>query len=369
VGMVLAQVTAVLGAVLVGQQRTGWYAWINAAMTAISVVVGIAVLMSGGSLTLYLASGVATCAIVSATGWYLSGLGFSWGAARWQHFARLAREGLPFLGWSVVSRLRNDGDIILLGTLLTQQAVGWYSAAMRIAGIPIFIPTLITTPLLPALSRCANNRAEFERTLRTCLWIMTLLTIPASVLVAAVAPAIPGLLGWDPVYEHSVPLIQINVLSLPLISVGMVLGVGLYALGDERRWLGVGAATTVLSLLLNVVLMQVFERWVQNGAVGVGVVRMLTELMMIGGAIILLPSGTIDWSTYFMALRITIAALCLGIVVSLLLTTSIILAVIAGGMSFLAVAVIVGAVRPRDLLAMRDLLADIMARREIRLNR
>lgn len=63
----------------------------------------------------------------------------------------LVKLGLPFVAWNVLVRVRSDLDSIVLGSLLSIQAVGWWSAAQRIVSIPIFVPVMVTTPLLPAL--------------------------------------------------------------------------------------------------------------------------------------------------------------------------------------------------------------------------
>jgi hypothetical protein len=118
-----------------------------------------------------------------------------------------------------------------------------------------------------------------------------------------------------------------------------------------------------VSLLLNVGLIFAFDRWLDNGAVAVGVVRILTECVMIGGAIILLPSGTIDRATLSMSARIVVTSACLALVTSALLVTSLIVAIVAGAAVFVGAAFALRVLRLQDLTLARAIVRDQVQRR------
>src|SRR5260370_27462974 len=61
--------------------------------------------------------------------------------------------GLPFLTWTLTLAVTSGADRVVLGWFVPTAEVGWYAAAFRIFGIPVFLPNLIMTPLFPALSR------------------------------------------------------------------------------------------------------------------------------------------------------------------------------------------------------------------------
>ena len=122
--------------------------------------------------------------------------------------------------------------------------VGWYAAAARIIAIPIFIPTLVVTPLFPALSRSVHQPEILRRTIAQALKVVLLLTVPLftgsqSSWRGRSRPCLVGL----PISAVSVPLMRIMSLQLPLVSIGMVLGAATMAIGrrkavfpDQRQW-------------------------------------------------------------------------------------------------------------------------------------
>jgi O-antigen/teichoic acid export membrane protein len=363
IAMVLSLVQAQLLTILVGQQRHARFAWVNAACVATTSVVGVAVLAAGAGLAGFMASGIPVWAIFAVLGWRAAGLGFDRAGLAPSRLWQLAREGLPFMGWSLTTRLRGDLTIMLLTVFVGQQAVGWWGAATRIVGIPIFIPGLITTPLLPALTQCVNDRADFDRTLRRSLVLLLLLTVPTCAMIIALAPTMPGLLGWKADFEHSVPIMQLLSLQIPLVAVGMVLGTSLTSLGEERRWLVVNGITTVVTGGLTVVAIVTFQAWNQPGVVGAAGVPILGEVMMLGGALLLLPRSTVDRATITASVRIALAGAGLGVVAFWLAPLSTIVAVLGGGAVYVAGLLGLRVVGPADLAMLQATARDILKRR------
>jgi O-antigen/teichoic acid export membrane protein len=363
IGMVMLLVQSLLFAILVGQERHVRFAWLNALCTAVTAVVGVTVLAAGAGLTGLMAANVAVLTIVTVLGWRTAGLGFDRTGLAPGRVWQLAREGLPFMGWTLTTRLRGDLTTVLLTALVGQQAVGWWGAAARVVGMPIFIPTLITTPLLPALTQCVNDRADFNRTLGRSLLLLLLLTVPTSAMIIALAPTVPGLLGWQSEFERSIPIMQLLSLQVPLIAVGMVLGTALISLGEERRWLIVNGITTAVTAGLTVVAIAAFQAMHQPGVVGAATVAIISELMMLGGALFLLPRGSIDRTTVTASVRIVLAGAGLGAVAFWLSPISPIVAAFCGGAVYLAGLLGLGVVRPADLATFQAMAGDTLKRR------
>jgi O-antigen/teichoic acid export membrane protein len=350
VGMVVATAQGILSAVLIGQQRHARFAWVNGLSAATTSIASVAYLMAGGGLLGCLLIATAVAIVTLVLGWRTAGLGFDRRGLHVRHLADLAREGIAFLGLSIVGRLRIDGEVMLLAGFATQQAIGWWVAAHRVTGIPIFIPALLTTPLLPALSQCVNDRVALNRVLRQTLILALVLTVPICAMILALAPVIPGLLGWHAEYAGTVPLMMVLSVQLPLVATGMVLGYGLVALGEERRWLVVTGLTTVLSVGLAVLAIPFFSDWLQNGAVGMAVVRVICESAMVTGALVLLPPGTVDRLTVSACGRTAIAGGVLAVVAAWLADIWLPLAVLAGGLAYLLAVLALRVVSLDDLL-------------------
>jgi O-antigen/teichoic acid export membrane protein len=361
-GMIIQTTQGVLFAVLVGQEHHGRFAWISAIGTLAAACGMVAGLALGGGLSGCLLASTLISGAMTVILWRVSGFRFVF-TLRLPLMWEIAHGGLPFLGWNVARLVRAQIAVILVGVLLEAQAAGLLAAAYRIIGAIVFIPTVVTTPLLPVLSREARNPAVFQRTLRRSLITVLTLTLPACGMIIALAPAIPGILHWSPSFQLAVPLMTILAVQQPLVAADMVLGTALIALGGERRWLKVMVVAAVYNPVVNLAIIPVFESIWHNGAMGAAVVEITTEVLMFGGALILLPRGLLDWSTARAAVRIVTTAACVTIAASVLRDVWLPAALLAGGAAFAISGGALGVLRLRDIWAVRQVAFQAFARR------
>jgi O-antigen/teichoic acid export membrane protein len=365
-GMVVSNGLQVGFAILVGLEQHARFAWVNAAASALSQLASVGVLVAGGSLVAFVAVGVVVQAGVALVAWRLSRLGLTWEGVSRARMTRIAGEGLPFLGSVLMGRLRGDIEIALLVFLLSEQVVGWWVAASRIVSAPIFIPILIATPLLPALSQSAQDRPSFERTLRRSLIMVVLVTVPLGALIGAMAPAIPGRLGWAASFDGTIPLLMMLSASMPLIAIGIVLATGMMALGQERQLLAVNVVATVVTASAIPLVIPALAGWTENGSIGAGVVRIATELVMVVGAAFCLPRGIVDWEILDTVGRIVLAAGGLVAVTTILLPLSPELAAVSGGVAFVLGVLLLRVVQVSELLELRSVALSTLRRRRAR---
>jgi O-antigen/teichoic acid export membrane protein len=356
-GMVVTVFSQGLFSTLNGQERHAWYAWLNATAVVANVSAGIAVLAAGGSITALMAVSLTITGLVTAIGGYFAGFRFRREALDLTLIREIARGSMAFFGQNVLIKVRAEVDRIPLALLAGVNAVGWYAAAYRIVSIPLFIPTLVMTPLLPILSRNADDREVFQHTLRRSVFTTLLLTIPICAAVVGLAPAVPEVVGWPSDLDNSVPLMMILAVQVPLISLDMVLGTALIALRRERVWITVMGVAAVFNIAANVVLIPVFDQATGNGAVGAAVATVMTEVMLAGAALILLPRGMLDRRTALVGVRVTAAAAAGAVVAHLLLSWSLPLAIVGCGATIVGLGAALRVVRPADVRAIVDLVA------------
>lgn len=362
-GVIVGAPGAVLSSMLIGQERHARFAWFNAMATAAGVCAGVVVLAAGGSVAAYVGTTATLAGLAALLGWYAAGFRIPRASFDPRLFGQLARGGWPFLGWKVVLQIYGSVDQLLLVGLSREAVLGWYVAAYRIISIPMFLPTLIVTPLIPALSRCADDPPVFHRTLQRSLVAVLVLTVPISAMTIAVAPAIPALFGWPETFHHSVPLMMILALHQPFVGVDTLLGTALMALHKERRWLCVAIVAAVVNPALNVPLIPLFERWTGNGAIAAAGITVATELLMLAGALIVAPRPLIDRTTVSVAARVTLAGVCLVVVAAPLRPVWLPLAVVAGGAAYVVTALLLRIVRLSDVRMVRRTVLQMLARR------
>jgi O-antigen/teichoic acid export membrane protein len=350
---------ASLFGILIGQERHGQFAWLQAASGIAGPCAGLLVLALGGSVIAYSMAHLVAGGVLLLLVWQVSGLRLSRADFQVRRWIDLARRGLPFLGFSVTLRIRAEFDRIILVLLASAATTGWYASAYRIISIPQFIPTLIVMPLLPALSRHTADDEAFRVTLRRTLIAMLLLTVPISAGMLAMAPVIPGLLRWPEEFGNSVPLMMILAVQQPLVGLGSILGTGLVALNQEHRWLRVMALGTVANLTMNVALIPIFEQTTGNGAIGASMATVLTELLLLGGALMLMPTGVIDRRTTLMSAKVLAAGVCVAVSALVLIPVSLPLGVTAGVATFVVSLLALGVAGPRDLLALHRMTREL----------
>ncbi|HEY6202687.1 MAG TPA: oligosaccharide flippase family protein [Candidatus Limnocylindria bacterium] len=350
----VGSIFAVLTAVLNGMGRHSRYAWSLAGATIANTTASLGTLaLGGGVLGLALAI-LITQSITVVVLWSTSGLRFTRGAFDLSLLRQLVVGGLPFLGWNIAIRVRADIDVILTGILLQSSAAGWLAAAYRIIGVAVFVPTIITTPLLPALSRNKIRPEIFRTLLGESLATVLLLTVPISATVFAMAPLIPGLLGWSDGLQNAVPLMMVLAFQQTLVGADMVLGTALIALGLERRWLGVATIGAVFNPTLNLLAIPVAQSLTGNGAVGAAVVELATECLFLAGALRLLPRGLLGRENIGHAARIVCAG---GVMLAALLLVrpyGVVPALACGGAAYAAAATAFGVLGLRHVRAVRS---------------
>jgi len=305
---------------------------------------------------------VVTAAATAVT-WRQMGVRLDREGLSWESTRALASTGLPFLVWQVLLRVRGDVDSIVLGRLLSVEAVGWWNAGQRIIAIPVFVPVLVATPLLPALTSIRDDRDAFGRTLRRSFELTVLVTVGVSSVIAGFAPVVPATLGWSSEYIAAVPIMQIMAPMLPLVSISMVLGTALIALGYERRWLLVNAVATAMQYVVLFLGIPFTESQFGNGTIGAAAGRIVAEVMMVSGALILLPRGMIDWACWFYVARAALVGTGSTLAILALAPTSIILAGLAGGTVFGCGQLLLRTVRLADLWAMLEFAQSGLGRR------
>jgi O-antigen/teichoic acid export membrane protein len=362
-GMIVTQAQALIFAILAGQQRLGLFAWSNAALSLFTALLTVAVLMLGGGGVGTLAVSLSVTSVTAIVLWRRLGVPLDLRGVRWPGIVDLARSGLPFVAWDLLLHLRGNLDSIVLGRLLSLEAVGWWNAAQRIAAIPVFVPVLVVTPLLPALSGLTRDRETMTRTLRRAFELTVIVTTGISAGIAAVAPLVPSTLGWSEDYVVAVPVMQLLSPLLVLVSISMVLGTALIALGQERRWLLVNAVATTLQYVVLFTVIPATEAYYGNGMIGAAAGRIGAELVMVAGALLLLPRGMIGWSAAFFMARVALAGVFAGALALAILNVSVFMAAPVGIILYPSCLILLRVVRPSDLVTGIQVTTEALRRR------
>lgn len=349
-----------------GRELHTHYAWFNALGVVAGQVGGVIALVAGGDVFTYTFIVGASAVASTVIGWKLSGLRPTLPSPD-SFLVSEIRDficgGFPFLTCNLTLAVISGVDRVLLGIFVPAAEVGWYAAAYRIFAIPVFIPTLIMTPLFPALSRSMNSSETIRRTVTKTLRVVLLLMVPMTAGIVVVAPAVPSLFGWPADFGNAVPLMIILSIQLPIIAVDMVFGVVLMAIGRQGPWVVVGLIGAAAKIILDFLGIPIFENLAGNGAYGASLVSLVTETLMFGGALILIPKHLLDPQVAWDAARITIAGGATVVVGMLLLPIALAAAIVGGAVAYVAVALALRVLTLEDVRPMRGRLLAMLPMR------
>jgi O-antigen/teichoic acid export membrane protein len=309
IGSVLITPTqGLLLTVLRAHERIGTFAIVNSVGLAATSLVPVIVVVSGGRLAEVVLSQLAVGIVAMVLSWWTSGIRLPRVHVSPRALLALIPLGLPFLGTTLATQFYSQINGILLAMLAPVETLGWYSAASRIVVIPMFVPVLIVTPLLPALSRCRADRGMFRHTLNASLRATLLVTLPICAAIATAAPGVPHFLGWPADFQPAAAPMTILAPQLTIVALDMMLGTALIALGLERKWLMVGLVACAVALASNFVGVPFAQTTWGNGGIGTAVAAILTECVMLVGALVIMPRGIVDRSMFWLVARMLIAA-------------------------------------------------------------
>jgi O-antigen/teichoic acid export membrane protein len=116
------------------------------------------------------------------------------------------------------------------------------------------------------------------------------------------------------------------------------------AVDRQRQWVMLSVAAAVFNPVLNLVAIPLTERTFRNGAIGAAIVTVLTEALVLVGALRLRPAGVFDAPMARLAARVVVASLCMVPVVVMLGSAPLPAQVAAGAATYIAASLALGTV-------------------------
>ncbi len=188
----------------------------------------------------------------------------------------LLRGSLPMALSQLMGLIRYNFDVVLLGFVLGEFYVGWYSASYRIITFLMLFVTAYSTALMPSLARCYPDRQQDARQLvAMSLRIMSALTVPIAIGGTLLArPMIELIFGQG--YEHSAIAFQFLVWSVMFLSISSSYRLLLRAFNRQNVDVRIVSLAAAVNISLNFLLV------LPLGLVGVAVATVAGELVVLG---------------------------------------------------------------------------------------
>ena len=275
-------------------------------------------------------------------------------AFAWDHvlIRRVFLGGLPFLVWVIFGEIYVRIDVLMLSLMTSDAVVGWYGAATRLYGTLLFIPTIMMSSVFPAMMRLGaggQDEVAFGRASERLMNLLLFSGVPVAAGTIAIAAPLVKLLYGDGPFAQAAPNLQILGGSILLVSIDIILGTALIARGKEKPWAGMAVAAAFFNPLLNLWAIPWATKVCGNGGIGASWATLLTEVLMMLGALWLMPKGVFSRRNLLCGAK----AIALGVAMVLLLrwwgTQNIFLLMAAGGAFYIPLALLIGVVPREDL--------------------
>jgi O-antigen/teichoic acid export membrane protein len=231
-------------------------------------------------------------AVVAATRLYrrvaLGPLRFSWEAAR-----EMIACGTPILAMMIAASVQPYLDAIILSKLAPADAVGWFGAAKNIMGTLLAPALIIGAAGFPRLSRAATDTAVFQGEVRATLRPMLLLGALAGAGTYLFGDVAIGIVYGQRNFGPAGTIVKIFGPGLFLLFIDVLFGYALTALGRTGAFSMVKILSVLVSTGLDLVLIPLFQQRSGNGGAGAVLAFVLSEVVVFGGALLLMPRGSL----------------------------------------------------------------------------
>jgi O-antigen/teichoic acid export membrane protein len=206
----------------------------------------------------------------------------------------LLQTGTTFMLLGLAVNLQPNVDATMLARLATPEEIGWHAAARKLVGLLIFPATAMVGALYPTLCRLyEENAAEYRRLVATGLRVSTVLVMPVA-LGTGLFPQLGIMIFSEEAFGPAEDNLRILSLFILLLYVTMVLGSAASAAGKQRYWTITQFACVGISAVVDPFLIPWFQEHAGNGSLGVCVAAVLSEVLMLGCGIYILPKGIFD---------------------------------------------------------------------------
>jgi O-antigen/teichoic acid export membrane protein len=286
-----------------GLERTDIPAYAHVGQQVLAAgLVGI-VLLLGGQLRAVLLAQVIAAALVLSGMWQTLGLaGVGALSVRRSTLKDLFNGGTPFVIYGIVMALQPNIDAVFLSKLAPLEVMGWYAVSRRLVGTLLLPATALISALYPTLCRLhATDQNSFAQTTNGALRAVGLLVVPMA-LGCGLFPEVGVALFSERSFRPAEDNLRIMALLVALVYFSMPLGTSILAAGKQRAWSLVQCLCVVTSLVLDPLLIPVFQRRTGNGGLGLCVAAVISEGLMVAFAIALTPRGVFDRKLGYLAL-------------------------------------------------------------------
>jgi O-antigen/teichoic acid export membrane protein len=344
------------GWVFRGKERMDLDALLGVAQKLVALVAGVTMLAYGGRIPSLLLAQATAGLVTLALGVFLyhrldfGRLRFTWSMAR-----ELAIGGAPMVTMTVAVAFQPYMDANMLSRLSTPAVMGWYGAAAAFTSTLIAPAFVLASAAYPRLAVASSNPGAFGALLQDALRPLLCVAVFGAVGTYLFADAAVGVIYSIEKFGPTATILRAFTPAMILVYIDMMLGTAILAAGQAIRLATAKVLSLVVIVALELALIPWFQTHYGNGAIAVMVSFALGELVMVAGALYLLPRGTLHASIGVDFVRALAAGLGTVLILRTVSHLSVFVAVPLAAVVFAGWAIALGLIRRSDLAVLAAL--------------
>lgn len=231
--------------------------WVENGAFLVFALVKVSLLVRGAQLMAFVWAAFAEGVLVAAgllAVYVLNGQKLSIWRYRYKRAKGLLSDSWPLIlsGLAVMVYMRVDQ--IMLGQMLGDEAVGIFSAAVRLSEIWYFIPVAICASVFPAIIEARRNSVElYYLRLKKLFELMVLMAVAVAIIMSFISDWVVNLL-YGPGYQAAAPVLVIHIWTGIFVFLGVASSRWFIAENLQRysfyRTLAGGIANVILNFIL-----------------------------------------------------------------------------------------------------------------------
>jgi PST family polysaccharide transporter len=268
---------------------------------------------------------------------------------RWDTVRELFRDGRSFLLFALILQLQPLVDGAMMSRFASAEAIGWFAVSQKLVGVLVFPALAVGSSLYPSLVRQftgdpAGCRATVRGALRA-LWLVVFPLTLGCILFPQLGVMIFSVQSFAPAEQN----LRVLALWLFLLYFSIPLSQCINASGRQGRWAVVQFGCVIISAVADPPLIGWFQAHAGNGGVGVCVANVISELLMVVGAVLLVPKGVLDASLLRLLGKPALAGVAMAGVGLALSRYNVVLGAVVAMATYAAVLWLIGELRGTQL--------------------
>ncbi len=254
------------------------------------------------------------------------------------------KAGMSFYIMDITFQIYLYLDGLLLSVMTSETVVGYYSVPVRLFGTLLFIPVIISSAILPALCRMAQENPDEQKVMtRNTMSVLAALSLPIAAGTTVIASQLINLL-YGAKFASSVSVLILLAWTIIPTYQGIAIYQSMVAQDRQGIWVKVNVAAAAANLFLNLIAINLTQNLWGNGAIGAAGAQLVSELVILVIGFRLVGKGTLSKAFWISTSKSALATGIMTLAILPLMDVFILVPIIVGAVVYIVVALALGIV-------------------------